>query len=404
MVKIGFDTDKNLLKKTKEELYSSNTLLDSTDIFIEYIDALNKGASKNQLIYFMPRLIIEELFSQKRSAFNEQYNSLKEKFQYMNYALKGEMPQNNIEEILQKEKEHYLSKYKVIDLKYTDELFQKLISDAIRKNPPFDKTFEGKKTDAGFKDALIWETILLSEDIDECEQFYFFSSDKVFIENKEYLSNEFKEQHPNTNFKIRYFESNGNQRQNALNTIIEENHLIKTNVIKLYNKDHLLTTIKLFSYNYSKDVIYSNEEQVIKLKNILFDKFTNDDFIIEDVNEIEDKYEVIVSFKTKKYTLDNNQEKFNSPLFGKMKIYFKYYNNNFKYETFTIYNVGFYFNDIKQLIAKIGNSISKIYSEYSYNIAETLKKYISDINEVNYNILLLKNINDIDCSKNNKDK
>ena len=170
----------------------------------------------------MPRLIIEELFSQKRSAFNEQYNNLKEKFQYMNYALKGEMPQNNIEEILQKEKEHYLSKYKVIDLKYTDELFQKLISDAIRKNPPFDKTFEGKKTDAGFKDALIWETILLSEDIDECEQFYFFSSDKVFIENKEYLSNEFKEQHPNTNFKIRYFESNGNQRQNALNTIIEE--------------------------------------------------------------------------------------------------------------------------------------------------------------------------------------
>ena len=141
----------------------------------------------------------------------------------------------------------------------------------------------------------------------------------------------------------------------------------------------------------------------------LIDKYNNIDketiIVIERIdNEIEDKYEVIVSFKTKKYTLDNNQEKFNSPLFGKMKIYFKYYNNNFKYETFTIYNVGFYFNDIKQLIAKIGNSISKIYSEYSYNIAETLKKYISDINEVNYNILLLKNINDIDCSKNNKDK
>lgn len=403
MVKIGFATDTNLLKKSKEELYSSNTLLDSTDIFIEYIEALNKGTSKNKLIYFMPRLIIEELFIQKKHTFNKQYNSLKEKFQHMNYALNGKLPKNNIEEILQKEKEKYLPKYKVIDLKYTDELFQKIIFDAIKKNPPFDKTFEGKKADAGFKDALIWKTILLSEDIDECEQFYFFSSDKVFIENEEYLLDEFKEQHPNTNFKIRYFESDGNQRQNALNTIIEENHLIKTNVIKLYNKDRLLTTIKLFIYNYSNDVIYSNEEQVIKLKNILFDQFTNDDFIIDDVNKVEDKYEVIVSFKTRKYTLDSNQETNNSPLFGKLRIYFKYYNNNFKYETFTIYNIGFYFNDIKQLISKIGNSLSKIYSEYSYKIAIALKNYISDINEVDSTILL-KNINDIDRSDNNKNE
>ena len=111
-----------------------------------------------------------------------------------------------------------------------------LVKEALTKKAPFDKSIEGKKTDAGFKDALIWKTVVLSPDIDECEEFYFFTSDKAFDEGKEELINEFKEKHSKTNIYIKYIEPDGSHRQNALNHIIEKHGLYKTDVIELYDE------------------------------------------------------------------------------------------------------------------------------------------------------------------------
>lgn len=43
----------------------------------------------------------------------------------------------------------------VLSVRPSEGLFRKMIDDAIKKNPPFDKSSEGRKTDAGLKDALI---------------------------------------------------------------------------------------------------------------------------------------------------------------------------------------------------------------------------------------------------------
>ena len=76
------------------------------------------------------------------------------------------------------------SKNKLISLEYIVELMVILVKKALMKKVPFDRLIEGKKTDAGFKGVLIWKTIVLSTDIDE---FYFFTSNKVFNDSKEVM-------------------------------------------------------------------------------------------------------------------------------------------------------------------------------------------------------------------------
>lgn len=370
MKKIGFVTDTNILKKSYDELYSNSSTLDSTDIFIEYIDALNKTDSKCKLIYFMPELVIEELYSQKELAFSEQYEILESRFQKLNYALEGELPKNNIKGAIKSEKGKYLKKYRNIKLEYTSELFESLVNEAIKKVAPFDKSKEGKKADSGFKDALIWKTILLSNDVDECDIFYLISSDKIFIDNKDYLTKDFSKKHPKTELRILFFEPDGNQRQNALYRIIEDNGLIKTTVVKLYNKELLLDTVQLIKYNYSAEVSYLQDETLITLTDILFNNFTISDFIINDINENDNKYEVILSFETKKYVVDHELEEINKPILGKIKLYFKINDEGVDFETYKIENVKFYNNYMSQILSSIGS----LYSDALKNSIEKLRK------------------------------
>mgnify|MGYP003292029709 CR=1 FL=1 len=268
-MKIGFVTDTNLLKKQEAELFNTRRFLNDTDFFIDYIQSLEKTASKNKLIYFMPEIVIEELYYQKVRAFEIQYETFCKKYNEINYGIDGELPKNNIELILNEEKEKYIDRFKILNLNYNEQLFKELVDEAIKKKPPFDKSKEGKKTDAGYKDALIWKSILYSSSIDECDKFYLFSCDRIFVDNQEELKKEFKINHPTTDLIIKFFEPNGQQRQNSLQSIIVENNLIETEIIKLYNLELILEKIKSIIYNYEEEVYYfMGEENKITLKNI----------------------------------------------------------------------------------------------------------------------------------------
>ena len=73
---IGFITDTNILKKGKDELNKDSKFLNNANFFIEYIESLEKTSSKDKLIYFMPNIIIEELYHQKLRFFQERYEAL----------------------------------------------------------------------------------------------------------------------------------------------------------------------------------------------------------------------------------------------------------------------------------------------------------------------------------------
>ena len=91
---------------------------------------------------------------QKVEAFNEKYKFLRDKYKCMQYGLNGELPKNNIQEAVKKEKKHYLTKVTIIKLKYQSKIYRELIKEALNKFTPFDKSEEKRKSDAGFKDAL----------------------------------------------------------------------------------------------------------------------------------------------------------------------------------------------------------------------------------------------------------
>ena len=301
-MKIGFATDTNILRKNN--LNDCQKILDVTDMYTDYIESLNKIKSSHKLIYYMPEIVVEELLMQKEVLFNQAYKFFKDRYQENSYGLLGELPKNNIKEILDLEKEKYKGKYELIKLEYSAELMETLVKEALMKKAPFDKSIEGKKTDAGFKDALIWKTIVLSTDIDECEEFYFFTSDKAFDEGKEELINEFKEKHSQTNIHIIYIKPDGSHRQNALNYIIDKYGLYKTDVIELYDENVVKKYFDKISY-IPKDIEYycGNGIQV-ELTDVLFQNFDLDDFYIDKVEKEEGKFNIYCRFRTLKYNID----------------------------------------------------------------------------------------------------
>lgn len=301
-MKIGFVADTNILKK--QNLYDCEKILDVTDIYTEYIEALKKIKYKHELIYYMPEIVLEELLIQKEFAFNETYEVFEQKYKNNSYGLLGELPKNNIKAKLNQEKEQYKDKYKLIKLEYTAKLMEILVKEALMKKAPFDKSIEGKKTDAGFKDALIWKTVVLSAEIDECEEFYFFTSDKAFDEGKEELINEFKEKHPKTNIYIKYIEPDGSHRQNALNYIIEKHGLYKTDVIELYDESLVKKYFDKISYIPNDIDYYCGNGIQAELTEVLFKKFDLNDFYIDKVEKNEEKFNIYCSFRTLKYNTD----------------------------------------------------------------------------------------------------
>lgn len=75
--------------------------------------------------------------------------------------------------------------------------YQSIVERAFEKRPPFEG--KDKKSDKGFKDALLWESIMEFATQHDTAKFIYYSKDNVF--GKE-LENEFSESFPNANLII----------------------------------------------------------------------------------------------------------------------------------------------------------------------------------------------------------
>lgn len=387
-MRIGIVTDTNLLKIKKEDLYKNKGVLTNVDFFYEYIEDLKNAKKGKEIIYYMPKFIIEELIFQKKEAFEEQYKSLKESFEKINYAICGDLPLNNIENILNKEIEENSHKYKLVDLECSEGVLKKLIDDAINKRPPFDKTKEGYKTDSGFKDALIWNAILYSKEVDICEKFYFMSCDKIFYNSKEELESEFKEFHPNVDIKIVWNEPDGSERHKSLQELIDDNGLIETDTIKLYNESLLVTYITQLKYNYEKNVMYNDDEISYQLKTIMFDTFNENDFNIIKVKQFElNKFEVEIELSTNKYEIvEQIEERKKIPVVGNVNLIFTKEHDSFSFDSYIITSVEFYQNPFSKFILSFSNALRNSYiHQVNSNMTllmEKLKEAISPMQEI----------------------
>lgn len=376
-MKIGFVTDTNILKNVN--MYEENSIINGMNIFWDYIKSLNKASKNLELIYYMPSIILEELLYQKNDDFNNKYEKFIKLYRELSYGLECNKPNNIIKTIIQKEKKEIVDRCKIINLVYKQEIFEELVEDALAKNPPFDKSSNGKKTDSGYKDALIYKTLLYNKEIEKCDKIYFFSGDKIFESNIVKLQDAFHQHHSSTELIIKYIEPNGSQRQNCLEILINENQLIKTDVIKLYDTDLILKIFKRLKFSYPKMVYYYDddvEDNRIVLRNVIFEKFDKNDFVIVDVKKKTKEYEVITHIKTKKYVL--NKENNEKELLGKITFKFNENGQELEMTSYDITDLKFGFNILKNLMEYIEKALDFKMSNY-------LEEIMNDENSDFYN-------------------
>lgn len=84
--------------------------------------------------------------------------------------------------LLEKSKDDYLQEHNIRAIQFHEDqqqsVFEAILSRAIKRELPFKKT--KNSADAGFKDVVIWETVLHSRVLESYDQIYFFAEDGGF--------------------------------------------------------------------------------------------------------------------------------------------------------------------------------------------------------------------------------
>lgn len=121
-MKIGFITDTNILTKKERDnnlkLCNEEKYLENMDFFINYIEDIKKINNKVEIVYLMPETIMKELKCQKIQAYHQGYKEFMKIYNNLKYGFSGEMPKNNIDEIVNKEEKEYLDFDKPVKLEY----------------------------------------------------------------------------------------------------------------------------------------------------------------------------------------------------------------------------------------------------------------------------------------------
>lgn len=365
----------------------------------------------------MPETIIKELECQKTQAYNKAYKNFKKTYDKLQYGLVGQIPEKNIEKTVKDEENKYLNKVKILKMKYQAKILKELVNEAINKLPPFDKSDEGKKSDAGFKDALIWKTVLYSEEIDTFDKLYFFSGDKIFETSSNELIEQFNKIHTNTKLIIKYIEPDNEKLQNCLKTIINENKLPETDCVKLYNKEVILKFINKLEYNFDKTVkleynIWGDKE--ILLKSLMLRNFNEEDINILEVKKEDNKFIVEVKFETKKYILQPKEARVfpMRNVKGIIKLHCQKEDKDIILKDYKIITV-FFKKTFEEQAQEWANSLSRItqFNEISKTL-ESLRINVEPLQQMKqnmginfdlYNSLLLNTNDDVEDYEENED-
>jgi hypothetical protein len=161
----------------------------------------------------IPELVLDELLDQKLFQYKSDYKHLPRMVERIKLLpdtkVEGiELPAENFDclNYLKPLIEDFLTKNKIDIMKIKEELksslFDRLLQRAKEGTNPFKGKILGidvksKNTDAGFKDAVIWETILQYEGIKNYSHVYFISNDEGFKVKEEFI-----EKYPEINFQI----------------------------------------------------------------------------------------------------------------------------------------------------------------------------------------------------------
>lgn len=218
MIYIVFDTNMLYNSTTKYGDFSFNK---NIDLFINF---LKEEELTDKCSILIPRVVIDELKQQQKEHFYEDYKKIQDLLKQQGdlcsvvWNIDIDKYESYIESIIK----NYIiqKKVEIIDV-CSEKAFKKILEKALKKNPPFEGV--EKKSDKGFKDAVIWQS-LIEYSIQYGGSYIFYTSDKIFLDNKKYLSKDFGE---NKYRKIEFLNSIDNVRKYILeelklNTVLDK--------------------------------------------------------------------------------------------------------------------------------------------------------------------------------------
>lgn len=347
-MKIGFTVDTNILQGRDGR---STNLEKNLSFFLDYIKAITKKDKVNSLTFYITDIVKDEVIFHEKRYMQEDYDNYIKSFNKARYILKGNKSESYLEDIIKKEEE-FSKKLNILKLKRTEEKFNKIIKSSIEKIPPFIKS----NGDAGFKDALIWECILDSNEIDSLDIFYYFTTDKDFNDYR--LIKEFESVHENTKIKIEIISNDGQKRQNVINKIIDDNSLIHTDITTLFNEKYILRYIHKLS---NEKLENKSVEYTLK-----YDDLNENDFDIIDVVNAANKFKVLIRLDT--YIAYDNVY---MPISGDLELIMHKNSDDYFCESHSLTNVIFGIpdlNDYFDSIRKMSNLAYGITNEPFKNV------------------------------------
>ncbi len=317
---IIFDTNK--LRATKDRVVSYGNFNFSSDFFMLKSKILEKGL-KDYIVIAIPEIALKELIQQKVESFNEDKLSIKQILSRLSQIPDLVLPsfdftisEAEIKSRLEGDLSKTLEKIDCTVIKLPDDklhiIMKRITKRAIERIQPFYKN-KGSK-DTGFKDNLIWETILNFKEISNYDKIYFLTEDYDFYgkECKTEFENEFGKT-IEINSSLGYLESEINEIYNKEIDTFKWNKYANEDYFKSYLIDQLsmLEEIDFKGKTYAikeKKVIdffigiepYTDldneDEEVLVLSSLIRSKIENEgkleEIIIEAKTIIDDSNEI----------------------------------------------------------------------------------------------------------------
>lgn len=186
--------------------------------------------------------------------------------------------------------------------------------------------------------------------------------------------------------KIRFINPNEEKLQNCLKIIIDENNFPETDCIKLYNKTYIMEFIRNLKYDIKEEIKIKNivyDEKEICLRDINFKNFNMEDFKIEEVEKIDNKFVVNIKFVTKKYVVVPKEailtEKRN--VMGSIKLEFSKNKEVFVLENKEVTQIKFG-EILQETLQRLSNIVSNLFINDSEKIMiDTLNNVIKPLKE-----------------------
>lgn len=238
--------------------YSSNELIPfyACDKCHSFFADKNARAGITLGEYYITEGVFGEIIQQRKEEFLKTKNELEKNLKKLNLKLDLPSEPNFTQEL-----KDYLDKYSIQILPHVkNEVLPRIIDRAINKNLPFKSVSEGKNnkgSDKGFKDVLIWESLLEFnyEEKRIGKVFLITANNKDFPQNE--LLPEWNQYHPNIELSI---------IENWDNFIIEEREI--TSEIVVQNNLYYPVLLEMFQNENSDIVELPNyKKRITKRKN-----------------------------------------------------------------------------------------------------------------------------------------